>query len=99
MDGFDHTSGIVVIASTNRADILDPAIVHVVLVHEDDGAQAFQAAVSVVVGIDGRVELVVRPDRGQRQPSTARIDVVRQYVRLLQSLVLFAENELASAEP
>jgi cell division protease FtsH len=27
MDGFDHTSGIVVIASTNRADILDPAIV------------------------------------------------------------------------
>jgi cell division protease FtsH len=27
MDGFDHTSGIVVMASTNRADILDPAIV------------------------------------------------------------------------
>jgi hypothetical protein len=26
---------------------------------------------------------------------TSRIDVVRQYVRLLQSLVLFAENELA----
>jgi cell division protease FtsH len=27
MDGFDHTTGIVVMASTNRADILDPAIV------------------------------------------------------------------------
>jgi cell division protease FtsH len=27
MDGFDHTSGIVVMASTNRPDILDPAIV------------------------------------------------------------------------
>jgi cell division protease FtsH len=26
MDGFDHSSGIVVIASTNRADILDPAV-------------------------------------------------------------------------
>ena len=26
---------------------------------------------------------------------TSRIDFVRQYVRLLQSLVLFAENELA----
>ena len=26
---------------------------------------------------------------------TSKIDVVRQYVRLLQSLVLFAENELA----
>jgi cell division protease FtsH len=27
MDGFDHTTGIVVMASTNRVDILDPAIV------------------------------------------------------------------------
>ena len=27
MDGFDHTTGIVVMASTNRPDILDPAIV------------------------------------------------------------------------
>ena len=27
MDGFDHTTGVVVMASTNRADILDPAIV------------------------------------------------------------------------
>ncbi len=27
MDGFDHTSGIVVMASTNRPDILDPAVV------------------------------------------------------------------------
>ena len=27
----------------------------------------------------------------------SRIDVVRQYVRLLRSLVLFAENELAPA--
>ncbi|MCC6554809.1 MAG: ATP-dependent zinc metalloprotease FtsH [Polyangiaceae bacterium] len=26
MDGFDHTTGIVVIASTNRADVLDPAL-------------------------------------------------------------------------
>jgi cell division protease FtsH len=26
MDGFDHTSGIVVMASTNRADVLDPAL-------------------------------------------------------------------------
>jgi hypothetical protein len=26
---------------------------------------------------------------------TSRIDVIRQYVRLLNSLVLFAENELA----
>src|SRR5690606_33412380 len=27
MDGFDETSGIVVVATTNRADILDPALV------------------------------------------------------------------------
>ncbi len=27
MDGFDHTSGVVVIASTNRPDVLDPAVV------------------------------------------------------------------------
>jgi cell division protease FtsH len=27
MDGFDHTTGIVVMASTNRPDVLDPAIV------------------------------------------------------------------------
>jgi hypothetical protein len=27
---------------------------------------------------------------------TSRVDVIRQYVRLLQSLVLFAENEFAS---
>jgi cell division protease FtsH len=27
MDGFDHTTGIVVMASTNRPDILDPAVV------------------------------------------------------------------------
>jgi hypothetical protein len=30
---------------------------------------------------------------------TSRIDFVRQYVRLLQSLVLFAENELAPSAP
>ena len=29
--------------------------------------------------------------------STSRIDFIRQYVRLLHSLVLFAENELAGA--
>jgi hypothetical protein len=30
---------------------------------------------------------------------SSRVDVVRQYVRLLQSLVLFAEHELTPAEP
>ena len=30
---------------------------------------------------------------------TSHIDFVRQYVRLLQSLVLFAENELAPSTP
>jgi hypothetical protein len=30
---------------------------------------------------------------------TSRVDVIRQYVRLLQSLVLFAENEFATTTP
>ena len=34
-------------------------------------------------------------DRAVEWCRTSRIDVVRQYVRLLESLVLFAENELA----
>jgi len=33
-------------------------------------------------------------DRAVERCRTSRIDVVRQYVRLLESLVLFAENEL-----
>lgn len=33
-------------------------------------------------------------DRAVEWCRTSRIDVVRQYVRLLESLVLFAENEL-----
>jgi hypothetical protein len=33
-------------------------------------------------------------DRTVEQWSASRIDVVRQYIRLLSSLVLFAENEL-----
>ena len=33
-------------------------------------------------------------DRSVERCAASRIDVVRQYVRLLQSLVLFAENEL-----
>ena len=37
-------------------------------------------------------------DRAVEWCRTSRIDVVRQYVRLLESLVLFAENELV-AEP
>jgi hypothetical protein len=37
--------------------------------------------------------------RGQIERMRAsRIDVIRQYVRLLQSLVLFAENELVAVE-
>lgn len=34
-------------------------------------------------------------DRAVEWCRTSRIDVVRQYVRLLESLVIFAENELA----
>jgi hypothetical protein len=33
-------------------------------------------------------------DRAVERCRTSRIDVVRQYIRLLESLVLFAENEL-----
>jgi hypothetical protein len=42
------------------------------------------------LGRDGSAGLRARIDRW----STSRIDFVRQYVRLLHSLVLFAENEL-----
>ena len=43
------------------------------------------------LGRDDREGLRARVDRWR----TSRIDFVRQYVRLLHSLVLFAENELA----
>ena len=43
------------------------------------------------LGRDDRAGLQARIERWR----TSRIDFVRQYVRLLHSLVLFAENELA----
>jgi hypothetical protein len=47
--------------------------------------------VARVLGRLDQARLSARIDRWR----TSRIDFVRQYVRLLQSLVLFAENELA----
>ena len=41
-----------------------------------------------------RLTQVFRDYRAVEWCRTSRIDVVRQYVRLLESLVLFAENEL-----
>jgi hypothetical protein len=46
--------------------------------------------VAHALGRDNRAGLHARIDRWR----TSRIDFVRQYVRLLHSLVLFAENEL-----
>jgi hypothetical protein len=58
-------------------------------------------AESLLFGVRPRLEFALgrAADAGVRSRverwKTSRIDVVRQYVRLLQSLVLFAENELA----
>ena len=58
-------------------------------------------AESLLFGVRPRVEhafgRAVDPDLRTRVErwKTSRIDFVRQYVRLLQSLVLFAENEFA----
>ena len=41
----------------------------------------FQAAVAIVVGVDGGVELVVRADRRQQQAALARVDVVGERCR------------------
>jgi hypothetical protein len=62
----------------DQVEFVKASVAHVVGVHEHHGAQARQAAVAVVVGVDRGVELVVRADRGQRQPSLAGIDVVRK---------------------
>ena len=62
------------------------------------------AAESIVLGAWPRVQAAMgRFDRRSLAPrlerwKTSRLDPIRQYVRLLQSLVLFAENELV-AEP
>jgi len=47
----------------------------------------------VALGTFDRASLVPRLERWK----TSRFDPIRQYVRLLQSLVLFAENELVPA--
>jgi hypothetical protein len=58
------------------------------------------AAESMVLGASSWVEQRIgRLDRGRLRArvdswKTSKIDPVRQYVRLLESLVLFAENEL-----
>jgi hypothetical protein len=58
------------------------------------------AAESVLFGAGAAVRRALGPadpaalDRSIERWGASRIDVVRQYVRLLQSLVLFAENEL-----
>ena len=58
-------------AVVGDAEFGQAAVGHVGLVHEDDGAQALQAPVAVVVGVDRGIELVVRADRGEHQPSLA----------------------------
>lgn len=58
----------------DEIELGEAACTHVVGVHEDDGAQ-------VVVGVDGRVELVVRTDRRQNQPAVARVEVVGKWRR------------------
>ena len=61
------------------------------------------AAESLVFGAPARVAQLVgrfdatRLDRRVARWKSSSIDPVRQYVRLIQSLVLFAENELAPA--
>src|SRR6476646_9984864 len=55
----------------DQVPFIKAAVAHVVGIHEHDGAQALQPAVAVVVGVDRRVELVVRADRGQHQPPLA----------------------------
>jgi hypothetical protein len=50
-----------------------------------------QPRLAHALGRDDTAGLRARVDRWR----TSRIDFVRQYVRLLHSLVLFAENELA----
>jgi hypothetical protein len=61
------------------------------------------AAASIAFGTPVRVAHVVRPvdDEHMRELTmrwrNSSIDPLRQYVRLLQSLVLFAENEFVSA--
>jgi hypothetical protein len=47
--------------------------------------------VAHALGRDGNAHLAARIERWRN----SKIDFVRQYVRLLHSLVLFAENELA----
>src|SRR5262249_5905963 len=61
------------------------------------GESVLLGAPSVVARVTGRFDPDRPPDRTQTW-HTSRIDFVRQYARLLHSLVLFAENELV-AEP
>lgn len=81
-----------------RADVVD--YVDGALRAMPEHLRAGVVAESIVLGAWPRVQAA----RGRVEPEairalvdrwrTSRIDVIRQYVRLLQSLVLFAENEL-----
>jgi len=57
------------------------AVAHVALVHEHDSAQALEPSVSVVVRVDRGVELVMRADRCQQEPTFTRVDVPREWRR------------------
>jgi hypothetical protein len=67
--------------------------------------RAGMAAESILFGAWPRVERALgRHDRGSMNArverwKASRVDPIRQYVRLLQSLVLFAEHELTPATP
>jgi hypothetical protein len=55
----------------DEVELVQAALAHVVLVHENDGPQSLQPTVAIVVGVDGRVELVMR--RHARPGSPVRL--------------------------
>ena len=68
MDGFDPTSGVVVIAATNRADILDPALVR---------PGRFDRHISVdAPDVEGRLEILELHARGRRLSDDADLEEI-----------------------
>ena len=66
MDGFSPTSGVVVIAATNRADILDPALVR---------PGRFDRHISVdAPDVNGRLEILELHARGRRLEADADLE-------------------------
>lgn len=71
------------------------SFLHIVFVHEDERAKILHSAVSVVVGVNGRIPLIVRPHRAEHELAVRRDGITERRRRKISQACGRMEDEFA----